>query len=61
MLDGRGNVRITDFGLAATAEELTAEDARGHASLPGARAAGRTAPFGTERPVRARVGAVRAV
>ncbi len=28
MLDGRGNVRITDFGLAATAEELTGEDAR---------------------------------
>jgi serine/threonine-protein kinase len=28
MLDGRGNVRITDFGLAATAGELTGEDAR---------------------------------
>ncbi len=27
MLDGRGSVRITDFGLAATAEELTGEDA----------------------------------
>ncbi len=28
MLDGRGNVRITDFGLAATAEDLGGEDAR---------------------------------
>ncbi len=28
MLDGRGNVRITDFGLAATAEELRGEDTR---------------------------------
>src|SRR5262245_25045715 len=28
MLDGRGNVRLTDFGLAATAQDLSATEAR---------------------------------
>ena len=40
MLDGQGNVRITDFGLAGLAESLASEDVRSrHARLHVARAA----------------------
>ena len=45
MIDGEGQVRITDFGLAAVAGAAT-DDPRRHARLHGARAARRQASDG---------------
>jgi serine/threonine-protein kinase len=57
MLDGRGKVRLADFGLTGAAEE--AGDT--HAGLHGPRAAGRPGSIHQERPVRPGPGSVRAV
>ena len=55
MLDGRGRVRITDFGLAVAAEEAAnVGRGLGDAGLHGARAARGKARVREERPLRAR-------
>ena len=62
MIDGRGEVRIMDFGLAAIADQLDAADvAERNAGLHGARAAGWPRSHATERPLRARTRPLRTV
>ena len=62
MIDGRGRVRITDFGLAVAAgEELPTARRIRHAGLHGPGAVRRQGSFGPQRHLRARPGALRAV
>ena len=58
MLDGSGQIRITDFGLAGVTGRNAA---RRHAGLHGARAARRRRGHAAQRHLRARPGALRAV
>jgi serine/threonine protein kinase len=62
MIDGRGQVLITDFGLAALAAQVTGPEARlRHAGLHGARATFRQPGQRSQRHLRAGAGALRDV
>ena len=58
MIDGDGNVRITDFGIATAGGDGDADDLR-HAAVHGARTARRPAGVDEERHLRARPDPVR--
>ena len=60
MIDGDGNVRIADFGLAVAAGDTTASRA-GNAAIHGARTAGRRPALGQDRHLRARPRPLRAL
>jgi hypothetical protein len=57
MIDGRGEVRITDFGLATVSEQLQGPEVR-HACLYGSRTIGGTRSHDAERHLCARPGVV---
>ena len=61
MIDGRGRARITDFGLAVAAGDGRRRGGLGHAGLHGARAARGQGRVDTERRLRARPRALRAL
>jgi serine/threonine protein kinase len=49
MLDGRGQVRLTDFGLAAVAQDLSVSDVRSSPRAPAARLTHASPPYGRPR------------